>query len=96
MSMEIKHAANDLIRLAMERAVERFGPGRTRNLFTACGLSQAIVGLAGTKDQIDGRIIRAILAGRADVRVLSGGALSADRRRRVAPRRTHRHTHRLH
>lgn len=62
----------DAVKLAMIRAADDFGKdGRT---FNAAGFSQALTSIAGVKDQIDGRLCRAILCGRDDVTILSGGA----------------------
>lgn len=61
---------NDLVRLAMERAVKSFGG---KNMFNAAGFSNALTYLAGVNGVIDGEIVRVILAGRKDVRPLFGG-----------------------
>lgn len=58
--------SNDLIRLAMERAVRRFGE-RGDDIFNAAGFSKAMMDLAGLRGVIDGHLVRAMLAGRADV-----------------------------
>lgn len=62
---------NDLILLAMERAVKSFGG--TDKVFNACGFSNALTKLANINGVIDGEIVRVILSGRSDVKVLSGG-----------------------
>lgn len=64
---------NDLIRLAMLRATERFG--RTGDcIFNGCNFSQAFTELAGVATQLDGKVVQAMLCGRPDVEVLKGGA----------------------
>ncbi len=64
---------NDLIRLAMERAVERHG-NRGDGLFNSAGFAVELAALAGLRGALDGRYVRVILAGRDDVRPLRGGA----------------------
>lgn len=62
---------NDLIRLAAERAVEAFAPSDT--IFNAAGFSNAFLQLAGVVGtSLDGRVVRAMLAGRPDIEVLPG------------------------
>jgi len=66
---------NDLIRLAIERAVCRYGSAGTGDgVFTSACFSNEFTPLAGVKTQLDGRIVRAMLTGRDDVEVLHGGA----------------------
>lgn len=66
---------NDLIQLAAIRAVQRFGgSGRTKNVFNGAGFSQEFVGMSPTTSQLDGHIVRMMLAGRSDVEVLEGGS----------------------
>lgn len=59
-------AAGDLVKAAIDRAVERFGD-RGDGLFNAAGFGVALMELAGLKGVIDGNLVRAILSGRADV-----------------------------
>lgn len=63
---------NDLVALAIDRAVDRFGG--TDGIFNAAGFGIALMQLAGLKGVIDGHLARAILTGRTDVAVLAGGA----------------------
>lgn len=64
---EVSHT-NDLVRLAIDRAVTSWGgTGATENIFTAAGFSSAIMKLAGVTGALDGLVVRVILAGRADV-----------------------------
>lgn len=62
---------NDLVGLAMDRAVKSFGGD---GIFNAAGFSNELMRLANLKGSIDGHLVRAILTGRADVMVLHGGA----------------------
>lgn len=62
---------NDLIRLACERACESFEHGG--NIFNAAGFSTQMRTLSGCQTLLDGQMVRTILTGRPDVRVLSGG-----------------------
>jgi hypothetical protein len=64
---------NDLIRLAAERAVRLFGD-KGDGLFNGACFSDALCGLADVNGPVDGRIVRAILTGRRDIRVLKGGS----------------------
>lgn len=59
---------NDLIRLAMERACALFGG--SDGVFSNAAFSKAFARLAGVQGPIDGMIVRAMLTGRTDVRVL--------------------------
>lgn len=62
----------DLVRLAMNRAAERFDP---RDLvFNAANFSHAFMELAGLEGSLDGRIVEAMLCGRPDCEQLSGGS----------------------
>jgi hypothetical protein len=63
---------NDMIRLAMERAVKRFG-GNDR-IFNAANFSATFTELADVRGSLDGKVVRAMLAGRTDVKPLLGGA----------------------
>lgn len=63
---------NDLIRLAAERAAGSFG-GHD-GTFNGAGFSQEFAKLAGINGAIDGKLVRAMLTGRRDVRVLRGGS----------------------
>lgn len=56
----------DVVKTAIDRAVERFGD-RGDGLFNAAGFGVALMELAGLKGVIDGTLVRAILSGRADV-----------------------------
>ena len=60
---------NDLVRLAMERAVGAFGGGGD-NVFNGAGFSLEMMRLAGLDGVIDGHLVRAILTGRDDVEIL--------------------------
>jgi hypothetical protein len=62
---------NDLIALAIQRACEKFG---SRDVFSGACFSHALTGLAGLKDPIDGKLVRAILTGRTDVVPMEGGS----------------------
>ena len=62
---------NDLVALAIHRACEKFG---SRDVFNGACFSHALTGLAGLKDPIDGRLVRAILTGRTDVVPMEGGS----------------------
>lgn len=62
---------NDLIRLACERAAQRFGD-KGDGLFCSANFSLAFADLAGVNGTIDGKIVRAMLTGRRDVRILRG------------------------
>ena len=62
---------NDLVRLACERACESFGSPHT---FNAASFASAMADLAGVRDRLDGKYVRALLAGRDDIIPLSGGA----------------------
>lgn len=61
---------NDLVRLACERAAQRFGSADT---FNAACFAAAFKRLAGVDQVLDGENVRAILTGRPDVEVLKGG-----------------------
>jgi hypothetical protein len=63
---------SDLVALAMEQASADFGG--SDGVFNGTCFSQALTRLAGVKAAIDGRIVRAILWGRADVVPLRGGS----------------------
>jgi len=63
---------NDLIALAAYMATEYYG-GKNDGTFNAAGFSQALTKLAGVNSTIDGRIVRVILTGRPDIKVLEGG-----------------------
>ncbi len=63
---------NDLIRLAIERAVSGFGGDR--KIFNAAGFSTELAAIARMSNSLDGEYVRAILCGRPDVEVLSGGS----------------------
>lgn len=61
---------NDLIRLACERASRKFGDAR---MFNSACFGTVFATLAGVSGGIDGKIVRAMLTGRDDIEVLSGG-----------------------
>lgn len=61
---------NDLIRLAAERAVDAFGS--TDGTFNAANFSQEFVAMSPTSNQLDGHIVRLLLAGRPDIVPLKG------------------------
>lgn len=63
---------NDVIALAVDRAVLRFG-NRSDDTFNAAGFSEALMAIAGLDGAIDGRLVRAILTGRPDVEPLGEG-----------------------
>lgn len=58
---------NDLVRLAMDRAVKAFGD-KGDGLFNAAGFGLAIHRLAGVTGGMDGHVVRAVLTGRPDVK----------------------------
>lgn len=64
--------SNDLIRLAMEQAAQNFGGDSL--IFNSAGFAVAFARLAGVNGALDGKYVRAMLTGRSDVEVLSGGA----------------------
>ena len=61
---------NDLIRLAAERAAEAYGGHGL--MFNAAGFSKAFVAMSPTSEQLDGHIVRMMLAGRPDIEVGHG------------------------
>lgn len=62
----------DLIRLAMVEACGRFG---SQDTFNAANFASVFSRMAGMKSQtLDGNLVRAMLCGRDDVTMLSGGA----------------------
>lgn len=63
---------NDLVNLAMRRAVEEFG-GKD-NVFNAAGFGTQLMKLANLQGGIDGNLVEVILCGRDDVIQLSGGS----------------------
>jgi len=62
----------DLIYLAMFRACRDFD--RSDKVFNGAGFSHQLCKLAGVKGPIDGHLVKAILCGRVDVEILSGGS----------------------
>ena len=71
---------NDLIRLACEQAVRKFG---TTDIFNSASFASVFARFAGVKGPLDGNYVRAFLTGRQDVEILDGSAhfrlLSLDR-----------------
>lgn len=65
---------NDLIRLAAERAARAFDHASPDGVFNAAGFSTELTRLAGVNGALDGKVVRAMLTGRPDVRPLHGGA----------------------
>jgi hypothetical protein len=63
---------NDFVRRACEDAVTSFG-GQD-GIFNSAGFGVAFRKLAGVTQTLDGKYVRAILLGRKDVDLLSGGA----------------------
>lgn len=63
---------NDVISLAMDRAVVRCGD-RKDGIFTAANFSTELMTIAGLEGVIDGRLVRTILTGRLDVEPLGDG-----------------------
>lgn len=63
---------NDMLHFAMHRACIIFGGGD--QTFNLAGLSGALTTIAGITGALDGRSLRALLVGRPDVDVLSGGS----------------------
>jgi len=57
----------------MKQAVADFG-NNGDGVFNGAGFSIMFGKLAGVKDALDGRWVNAILRGRSDVEVLSGGS----------------------
>lgn len=64
---------NDLVRLAIDRAVDCFG-NRGDGLFNAAGFGIELMGLANLKGSVDGHLVRAILTGRDDVAIEPDGS----------------------
>ena len=62
----------DLVKLAMNRASQRFGGGD--NVFNGANFSGAFCELAGVASGLDGKVVEAILCGRPDCIQLSGGS----------------------
>jgi hypothetical protein len=63
----------DLVYLAMLNAVRAFGDQGDKIFNGAC-FSHAFCKLAGVEGPLDGHIVRAILCGRQDAEILSGGS----------------------
>jgi hypothetical protein len=61
----------DVIHLAMLKACREFGD---RVVFNGACFSSAFTEIAGVRTCLDGHVVRAMLCGRGDVEVLSGGA----------------------
>lgn len=68
---------NDLIELAIDRAIEKFA-GSDQTFNAAC-LSLSLREISCVDQLLDGKIVRAILTGRSNIKVLPG-----DHYRRVA------------
>ena len=68
---ETRPTARVAVRGAMELAAESFGG--SDGAFTGAGFSAAIMSAAGLSGAVDGRLVRAILRGRSDVRDCGGG-----------------------
>lgn len=65
---------NDLISLVCRQAVLKFwGQGMADNVFSLSCFSSCLSRVAGLSIIIDGNVCRAILCGRRDIEVLSGG-----------------------
>ena len=62
---------NDIIRLCMERATKSYG-GNDGTFNAAC-FSKALCEVAQCTGSLDGKVVRVILGGRQDVKVLKGG-----------------------
>ena len=65
---------NDMIHYMALRAVVRFGTEGEKNVFNAACFSQAISDITGVKGETDGRVIQALLTGRQDIEIMSGGS----------------------
>lgn len=63
---------NDLVGVAIDRAVVRFGD-QCDGLFNAAGFEAELRALANVDEQINERVVREILANRSDVGRLPGG-----------------------
>jgi len=64
--------ANDMVRLAIDRAVKQFGD-KGDGIFHAAGFGSALHELAGVTGSMDGLVVRTVLTGRDDVEILPGG-----------------------
>lgn len=64
---------NDVVRLAIDRAVKRFGD-KGDGLFNAAGFGIELMKLAGLNGSVDGLLVRAMLTGRPDVMPEPDGA----------------------
>lgn len=64
---------NDLIRLSAEEAAENFNDP-SDNIFNAANFSNVFIRHAGVTNNLDGKIVRAMLTGRPDIEILDGGA----------------------
>lgn len=62
---------NDLLHFAMIRATQIFGGND--GVFSSASFSQAIKKVTGVKHLLDGQFVRAMMVGRTDVELLSGG-----------------------
>lgn len=63
---------NDVTRLAMEQAARAFG--KDGRVFNGANFSSALCRIANVRGSIDGLLVRTILAGRADCKLMSGGS----------------------
>jgi hypothetical protein len=61
---------NDMLRFTMEKAAQRFGGGD--GTFNAANFSNALRETSGVAQTLDGKMVRALMVGRPDVRVLPG------------------------
>jgi len=65
---------NDMIHYIAVRAIQRFGTEGEKNVFNGTCFSQAITDVTGVKAETDGRVVRALLTGRSDIEIMSGGS----------------------
>jgi hypothetical protein len=62
----------DLVHFCIRKAVDRFG-GKDK-VFNGANFAVAFKEVCGTESTLDGKEVSAILCGRADVEILSGGS----------------------
>lgn len=65
---------NDMVHYMALRAVDRFGDEGEKNVFNGACFSQAMIDITGVKVTTDGRVVRALLTGRPDIEIMSGGS----------------------